>query len=95
MITINKCGAPLYVSIPRKGLSVDDAIKKLVKAAVAAGGTPHKEILDAGILGEDDGPTLYVMKADLVTRCRQCDSTKNVNENGCCPKCQLKEAKAA
>jgi hypothetical protein len=94
MITTYRCGSTLYVTVPREGLSVDKAIAKLVNAALAEGGKPHDEILDAGILGETDGPTLYAMKADLVARCR-CGSTVNVNTNGCCGECQLKEAKAA
>jgi len=89
-----RCGSTLYVTIPRLGLSVDEAINKLVKAAIAGGGKPREEVLDGGILGETEGPTLYVMKADLTPRCR-CGSTVNVNENGCCGECQLKEAKAA
>jgi hypothetical protein len=88
----HRCGSTVYLAVARKGLSQLEALALLQKEANLVGATPTLDLLDGGTLGETDGPSLYVMKADLTPICRRCGSTTGINENGCCITCQLREA---
>lgn len=91
-LTQQTCGSTLYLSVSRDEFNRHEALALLQKEAYLAGGTPQVDLLDAGILGEPDGPTLYCLKASLQPVCLRCGSTQDINDNGCCSVCQLQEA---
>ena len=91
-VTHQTCGSTLYLSTPRGEMSQIDALAFLQKEAYLAGATPTLDLENAGILGETEGPTLYLLRASLKPACRRCGSNQDINENGCCGECQLQEA---
>jgi hypothetical protein len=63
VIVTYTCIDTLILTIPRKGLTPAKAEVKLQRAAVKQGALPQPGVDDGGILGETDGPTLYVLHA--------------------------------